>query len=530
MTWTIFRRTTLAPAVASLLSWVALSPAVAQDPTGIPAPADAPRAAPVLSATAESELSDYLVKLAPTVGHRVGMTRQLKLAYDAGRVADPTLAVPLAIKRGGAVLSGLRKPADHADRHRSHQAALKISGWKVPAPKADPSAPAFDARTLGWVTAVKDQGQCGGCYCFGTVGSIEGANALAGNPLVQHGEEFLLSYGDGSGCNGGFWQYTIAQSVGVPLLKNCPYVGYPEQLTAASLGPMTKITQWGYVGDDATIPSVPEIKDSLVRYGPLCVGIYADNALDAYTGGVYGTYASNPANPSANHAVTLVGWDDSKNAWLIKNSWGSDWGIGGYFWCDYGANDVGDAAAWCVVASVNPVPPPGPTPTPVPPTPQPIPPPQPQPQPIPTPVPPIPIPGAGVYTITINGTVTVTPPATRGGGGSVPGGSDSGAVSPPPVVPMTPPAVLPTPQSPAPIRAARTIPAPSPRPSSVAPAACARGIPTPPGSPWTPRVVRGSAVQACKGRSGWWYLGPDEAELVAWVRANDGDTSPAGPR
>jgi cathepsin L len=47
-----------------------------------------------------------------------------------------------------------------------------------------------------------------------------------------------------------------------------------------------------------------------------------------------------------NHAVLLIGWDDEKQAWLIKNSWGEQWGEKGFAWIKYGSNNIGVFAAW----------------------------------------------------------------------------------------------------------------------------------------------------------------------------------------
>ncbi|MFN8182348.1 MAG: C1 family peptidase [Bacteroidia bacterium] len=65
-----------------------------------------------------------------------------------------------------------------------------------------------------------------------------------------------------------------------------------------------------------------------------------------------GCFQANPSNyadPSTNHAVVIIGWDDSKNAWLVRNSWGVYWGENGYAWVDYNTNNIGRRATWVVV-------------------------------------------------------------------------------------------------------------------------------------------------------------------------------------
>jgi len=95
------------------------------------------------------------------------------------------------------------------------------------------------------------------------------------------------------------------------------------------------------------------LEEALCRYGPLAVALYVDGEeFCAYTSGVYSGVRS--GGQAVNHAVLLVGWDDGKQAWLIKNSWGLGWGEKGYMWIRYGSNDVGFGAAWVVAADGDP--------------------------------------------------------------------------------------------------------------------------------------------------------------------------------
>ena len=107
------------------------------------------------------------------------------------------------------------------------------------------------------------------------------------------------------------------------------------------------------------VPTVASLKAAFYRYGPLVVYLYATNAMlynypnppnnDA-------VFCEDDASGGILHVVALVGWDDNKQAWLIKNSWGPAWGIQppgsnerGYMWIRYGSNSVG-LHALCLAA------------------------------------------------------------------------------------------------------------------------------------------------------------------------------------
>jgi cathepsin L len=108
------------------------------------------------------------------------------------------------------------------------------------------------------------------------------------------------------------------------------------------------VRDYKLVSDSKPIPSKQEIKAALCQYGPLSVAVDADENFVAYAGGVFQGFASQPEDTKAqvNHAINIIGWDDGKGAWLIRNSWGDDWGEKGYMWIDYNSNNIGFAAAW----------------------------------------------------------------------------------------------------------------------------------------------------------------------------------------
>jgi cathepsin L len=102
---------------------------------------------------------------------------------------------------------------------------------------------------------------------------------------------------------------------------------------------------WGWVSpvsDRWDVAPISEIKKAICEYGSVSAAVSVTRAFQDYVGGVFNERATGLVN----HAIALVGWDDSKRAWLLKNSWGTGWGIRGYMWIRYGSNQVGTDAVW----------------------------------------------------------------------------------------------------------------------------------------------------------------------------------------
>ena len=215
----------------------------------------------------------------------------------------------------------------------------------------------------GYCTPVRDQGQCGSCWAFGTVGPLESAILIQDGASLDLAEQYLVSCNtDGWGCDGGWWahdyhewKYAFPETVAGAVYES----QFPYTATDAPCGGPYEhhdpIADWVFVGSENSVPSTDAIKQAIVDHGPVSAAVCVNSAFQAYTGGVF-----NPVGWcfSINHAITLVGWDDTLGAWRLRNSWGDDWGEDGYMWIAYGKNYVGYSANYVVYNGSTPPSPP----------------------------------------------------------------------------------------------------------------------------------------------------------------------------
>ena len=193
----------------------------------------------------------------------------------------------------------------------------------------------IDWRTKGVVNPVRDQGQCGSCWAFATTANAESVWAISKGQLLDLSEEFLVDCASGvgyynMGCNGGqpdsAFKYMINNG-------QCTEASYPYKAgVTKTAGTCQKCTSAG-VSFSSCSDVTPKDQVALaaaVSKQPVAVAIEADTRyFQSYSGGILD---STSCGTNLDHAVEIVGYGSQNGVdyWIVRNSWSSSWGEGGY--------------------------------------------------------------------------------------------------------------------------------------------------------------------------------------------------------
>jgi cathepsin L len=246
---------------------------------------------------------------------------------------------------------------EFADLTSEEFAAQRLSTW-VPGYESEhehtglgSSPPATqDWVPLGWVTPVKDQGQCGSCWSFSATGSLEGQyfNSTGQKTLVSFSEQQQVSCNNWCfGCNGGNADFAFhywTKKVGANTEADYPYTSGEGVSGKCETAGKPVITMVAY-HVDVTSGSESALESAVGVVGPTSVAIDASQlSFQLYTKGIYSS--SKCSTTSLDHAVLTVGYNQlstGEQYWIVKNSWGTSWGQAGYIWMEKGVNMCGIA-------------------------------------------------------------------------------------------------------------------------------------------------------------------------------------------
>ncbi len=198
---------------------------------------------------------------------------------------------------------------------------------------------AFAPASLDWrnnagdyVTPVRNQGNCGSCWAFGTTAALESATLIAhgwSGVNLDLAEQILVSCSSAGDCGGGYIgsASSYIRNTGLPEEPCFPYRALDSHdnppVTCDQACPNWWNSTYQIDGYSWVAATVDAIKNALNTNGPLVTTMAVYNDFFSYTGGVYTHVYGSLAGY---HAVLIIGYDDPGQYFIVKNSWGAGWG------------------------------------------------------------------------------------------------------------------------------------------------------------------------------------------------------------
>ena len=196
-----------------------------------------------------------------------------------------------------------------------------------------------DWRDKGVVSAVKNQGMCGSCWTFSSTGALEAHHAIQFGSWRTHelSEQQLLDCAgdfDNHGCDGGLPSHAfeyVHSAGGIATEFTYPY--HANTTGACSTESIKMIGAKTSRSFNVTEGDEESIKRILATVGPVSIAFQVVDDFRFYHRGIYASELCHSGPQDVNHAVLVVGYGEEGDVpyWIIKNSWGPEWGEEGYF-------------------------------------------------------------------------------------------------------------------------------------------------------------------------------------------------------
>ncbi|KZS11247.1 Uncharacterized protein APZ42_024011 [Daphnia magna] len=196
----------------------------------------------------------------------------------------------------------------------------------------------LDYRYDRCLPAIKQQGQCGSCWAFSAITPLEFARCKRAGTAILLSEQQLVDCDRTSGgCNGGWyvtaWDH-IKRVGGSARKSSYEYLARVGTCRFRTWMVGARVSSSGYVQPK----NETAMQLALQKYGPLAVAM---NVIPSFYGYASGVYSDNACDgTTVNHGVVVVGWGElnGEKFWMVRNSWGTDWGMAGYFRIQRGVN------------------------------------------------------------------------------------------------------------------------------------------------------------------------------------------------
>ncbi|XP_047319018.1 ervatamin-B-like [Impatiens glandulifera] len=206
----------------------------------------------------------------------------------------------------------------------------KMASQRYAASSAENLPELVDWRTEGAVSSIRNQGRCGSCWAFSAIAAVEGINKIATGELIDLSEQELIDCDRtvNAGCQGGLMDYAfefITNNGGIDSEEDYPFLEADGTCDDTKMNSkVVSIDGFEYVQ-----PNNENDLKRAVAHQPISVGIEAYGwEFKHYVSGIF----TGNCGTSLDHAVVVVGYgsENGVDYWIVRNSWGSNWGENGY--------------------------------------------------------------------------------------------------------------------------------------------------------------------------------------------------------